>query len=146
MPTRVKATLLENIAFKVKIKDFPEFIMDEPESFHGDDRGPSSAEFLLVAIAGCQGVSFQFCLQKFRIEVEEMTVTVESKMKHVFHEEYEREILNIIHINVIIDVKLKNPEDEEDLLECFGVYQKYCVVTTSIRRGIPVDVKLNHIK
>ncbi len=146
MPTRVKATWIENIAFRVSIKDFPEFIMDEPKAFHGNDMGPSAGEFLLVSIAGCQGVSFMFCLQKFNIEIEEMVVHVESKMKHVWHEEYEREILNIIHINVVIDIKLANPEDEEDLLECFEVYQKYCVVTTSIRRGIPVDVKLNHIK
>jgi len=146
MPTSVKATLLDNIAFKVKIKDFPEFIMDEPKAFHGNDRGPSSGEFILVAIAGCQGVSFQYCLQKFRVEVEELTVNVESKMTHVWNDKYEREILNIVQINVIIDVKLKNPEDEEELLECFDAYKKFCVVTTSVENGIPVNVKLNHFR
>jgi uncharacterized OsmC-like protein len=145
MPTRVKATWMENIAFKVNIKDYPEFIMDEPKEFHGNDKGPSAGEFLLVSIAGCQGVSFKFCLQKFGIETEYMIVHVESKMSHVWHEEFDREILNIVHINVLIDVKLKDPEDQEDLLECFNVFQKYCVVTTSIRRGIPVDVKLNQL-
>ena len=146
MPTRVKATLIENIAFKVNVKDFPEFIMDEPKSFHGNDMGPSAGEFLLVSIAGCQGVSFMFCLQKFGIEVEEIVVNVESKMTHVFREKYEREILNIVKINVVIDVKLKDPEDEEDLLECFEVYRKYCVVTTSVEHGIPYSVELNHLK
>lgn len=146
MPTRVKATLIENIAFKVNVKDFPEFIMDEPKSFHGNDMGPSAGEFLLVSIAGCQGVSFMFCLQKFGIEVEEIVVNVESKMTHVFREKYEREILNIIKINVVIDVKLKDPENEEDLLECFEVYRKYCVVTTSVEHGIPYSVELNHLK
>jgi len=144
MPTRVQATKLDNVTFKVKVKDFPEFIMDEPESFHGNDRGPSAGEYLLVSIAGCQGVSFQFCLQKFGIEVEDMAVTVESKITHVFREKYEREILNIVKINIVIDVKLKNPEDQEDLLECFEVYRKYCVVTTSVENGIPYEVKLNH--
>ncbi|MFX1296856.1 MAG: OsmC family protein [Promethearchaeota archaeon] len=144
MPTRVTATKLENIAFKVKIKDFPEFIMDEPESFHGNNRGPSAGEYLLVAIAGCQGVSFQFCLQKFGIEVEEMIVIVESKMTHVFREKYERKILNIVKINITIDVKLKNQDDEEDLLECFKVYKKFCNVTTSVEYGIPYEVKLNY--
>ncbi|NVM31537.1 MAG: OsmC family protein [Candidatus Helarchaeota archaeon] len=146
MPTRVKATLIENIAFKVNVKDFPEFIMDEPKSFHGNDMGPSAGEFLLVSIAGCQGVSFMFALQKFGIEVEEMVVNVESKMTHIFREKYEREILNIVKINVVIDVKLKDPEDEEDLLECFEVYRKYCVVTTSVEHGIPYSVELNHLK
>ncbi|NVM52062.1 MAG: OsmC family protein [Candidatus Helarchaeota archaeon] len=144
MPTQVKATWVENIAFKVNVKDFPEFIMDEPKSFHGNDLGPSAGEFLLVSIAGCQGVSFMFCLQKFGIEVEEIVVNVESKMAHVFREKYEREILNIVKIDVVIDVKLKDPEDEEDLLECFEVYRKYCVVTTSVEHGIPYEVKLNH--
>ena len=144
MPTRVEAKKLENIAFRVKVKDFPEFIMDEPKAFHGDDRGPSAGEYLLVSIAGCQGVSFQFCLQKFGIEVEDMTVIVESKMTHVFREKYEREILNIVKINVQFDVKLKDPEDEEDLMECFEVYRRYCVVTTSVENGIPYEVTLNH--
>ncbi len=144
MPTRVEAKKLENIAFKVKVKDFPEFIMDEPKQFHGNDRGPSAGEYLLVSIAGCQGVSFQFCLQKFGIEVEDLTVIVESKMTHVFREKYEREILNIVKINVQFDVKLKDPEDEEDLLECFEVYRRYCVVTTSVENGIPYQVTLNH--
>lgn len=145
MPTQVKATWVKNIAFKVNIKDFPEFIMDEPKSFHGDELGPSAGEFLLVSIAGCQGVSFMFCLQKFEIEVEEMIVNVESKMTHVFREKYEREILNIVKLNVRIDIKLKNPDDEEDLLECFEVYRKYCVVTTSVEKGIPYEVELNRI-
>jgi uncharacterized OsmC-like protein len=144
MPTRIEAKKLENIAFRVKVKDFPEFIMDEPKAFHGNDRGPSAGEYLLVSIAGCQGVSFQFCLQKFGIEVEDMTVIVESKMTHVFREKYEREILNIVKINVQFDVKLKDPEDEEDLMECFEVYRRYCVVTTSVEHGIPYEVTLNH--
>ena len=143
MPTRVQATWEKNIAFKVNVKEFPAFIMDEPKAFHGDDLGPSSGEFLLVAIAGCQGVSFMFCLQKFQIEVEELMVTVESKMTHVFREKYEREILNIVKINVHFDIKLKDPEDEEDLYECFAVYRKYCVVTTSVEHGIPYEVNLN---
>lgn len=146
MPTSAKATLINNIGFKVNIKEFPEFVMDEPPEFHGNDRGPSSAEFLLTSIAGCQGTSFQFCLQKFNIEVEEMVVNVESEMHHVWYDEYEREILNITNISVTIDVKLKNPEDEENLLECFNLFQKFCVVSTSIRRGIPIDVQLNHMK
>ncbi|MHA1266336.1 MAG: OsmC family protein [Candidatus Helarchaeota archaeon] len=142
MPTRVKATWIKDIAFKVKVKDFPEFVMDEPKAFHGTELGPSAGEFLLVSIAGCQGVSFMFCLQKFGIEIEEMVVHVESKMTHVFREKYEREILNIVKISVRIDVKLKNPEDEEDLQECFEVYRKYCVVTTSVEHGIPYEVQL----
>jgi len=143
MPTNVRATLIDNIGFKVNIKEFPEFLMDEPPEFHGDNRGPSSAEFLLTAIAGCQGTSFQFCLQKFNIQVEEMVVNVESEMHHVWFEEYERKILITTNVHVSIDVKLKNPDDQENLQECFALFQKFCVVTMSVRRGIPVDVKLN---
>lgn len=145
MPTSVDATWVKNIAFEVQVKDFPKFIMDEPESFHGNNLGPSAGEFLLVSIAGCQGVSFMYCLQKFGIEVEQMIVHVESKMQHVFREKYEREILNIVNLKIVIDVKLKNPEDAEELKECFEVYMKYCVVTTSVEHGIPYEVKLNHL-
>ena len=141
MPARATARLIDNITFKVNIKDFPEFLMDEPKSFHGDENGPSSIEYLCVAVAGCQGTSFQFCLQKFDIELNKMVVICEAEIHHV--DEAGRSMLRITNLHVKIDVELKNPDDEEDLLECFEVYKKYCVVSASIIKGIPIDIKLN---
>lgn len=141
MPARATATLMDNITFKVKIKEFPEFIMDEPEQFHGDNNGPSSIEYLCVAVAGCQGTSFKFCLDKFDIKLEKMVVIVEAEMHHV--EEDGRQMLRITNLHIKIDVDLKNPEeDEEDLYECFAVYKKYCVVSASIIKGIKLDIAL----
>ncbi|MHA1268164.1 MAG: OsmC family protein [Candidatus Helarchaeota archaeon] len=140
MPARAIATLQENITFKVKIKDFPELTMDEPKEFHGDNNGPSSIEFLCTAIAGCQGTSFKFCLDKFGIELNKMIVIAEAEMHHV--EENQRKLLRITNLHVTIETELKDPDDKEDLLECFEVYKKYCVVSASIIRGIAMDVKL----
>ena len=140
MPARVVADLIDNITFNVKIKDFPEFLMDEPTSFHGNDRGPSSIVYLCVAIAGCQGTSFQFCLQKFGVELKTMRVIVEAEIHHV--DEDGRTLLRITNISTKINVELKNEDDEEDLMECFEVYKKYCVVSASIINGINIDVDL----
>ncbi len=140
MPSRATAELQDNITFRVKIKNFDEFLMDEPKSFHGNDNGPSSIEFLCTAVAGCQGTSFKFCLDKFGIDLEKMIIVAEAEMHHV--DENGRKFLRITNINVNITVELKNPDDEEDLLECFDVYKKYCVVSSSIIKGIPIDVKL----
>ncbi|MHA1231148.1 MAG: OsmC family protein [Candidatus Helarchaeota archaeon] len=142
MPARAIAELQDNITFKVKIKDFPEFLMDEPVEFHGNDRGPSSIEFLCTAVAGCNGTSFKFCLDKFGIEVNKMIVIAEAEMHHVDVDG--RSLLRITNLHVKIDVELKNKDDEEDLLECFDVYKKYCVVSGSITKGIPMDISLNH--
>ncbi|MBD3227776.1 MAG: hypothetical protein GF329_06270 [Candidatus Lokiarchaeota archaeon] len=143
MPARAIAKLDKNITFNVKVKDFPELIMDEPPEFHGDNNGPSSIEYLCVAIAGCQGTSFKFCLDKFDLELDDMTVIVEAEMHHV--DENGRSMLRITDLHVKIDVELKNPEeDEEDLLECFAVYKKYCVVSASIINGIKMHIDLDH--
>ena len=140
MPARATAKLINNITFNVKIKDFPEFKMDEPKEFHGNNNGPSSIEYLCVAVAGCQGTSFQYCLQKFDIELNNMEVICEAEIHHI--DEDGRSLLRITDLHVKIKTDLKNPDDKEDLIECFEVYKKYCVVSASIIKGITLNISL----
>jgi uncharacterized OsmC-like protein len=129
-----------NVRFKAKARHFTEIVMDEPPEFHGDDKGPSSIEYLGVAIGGCLGTSFSFCLQKMEVPINDMCLVLDIKMTHV--DQGESNPLRIVNIDADISVTLKN-EDDEDILElCIESFKKYCVVTQSIMSGIPVHVNV----
>ncbi|MHA1372577.1 MAG: OsmC family protein [Promethearchaeota archaeon] len=131
-----------NIGFNASTRQFNEILIDEPAEFHGDDRGPSSVEYLGISIGGCIGTSFAYCLKRMELNVDEFDVDVDVKMTHV--ESEEGNPLRIVKINVNINVKLLDGDDDEDLLNlCIKSVKKYCVVTQSIMRGIPVEISVN---
>ncbi|MHA1785752.1 MAG: OsmC family protein [Candidatus Helarchaeota archaeon] len=140
MPARVRATWLKNLQFEASIKDFPKFIMDEPEQFHGDDTGPSSIELMLSGIAGCIGTSFIYCLNRFGCKYDGLVVETTGEIHH--------NAQNLLRItNIGISMEIKADTDDEDNLEniqvCYEHFAKYCVVTKSVEQGIPFDLKLN---
>lgn len=132
-----------NIRFKAKTRQFSNYIMDEPPQFHGDDKGPSSIEYLGFAIGGCLGTSFTFCLQKMEVPIEDLKLVLDIKMTHV--EEKEANPLRIVNIDVDINVTLEDEEDEDILELCIESFKRYCVVTQSVMGGIPVNVNVKKI-
>jgi uncharacterized OsmC-like protein len=117
--------------------------LDEPESFHGADTGPSSAEYLGTSIGGCLGTSFAYCAQHVDLAIKAIKVTVDVELHH---EEGEtsggKGPLRIAGIKADMAVTLQNDDDADVLELCIESFKKYCVVTQSVMRGIPVDVKI----
>ncbi|MHA1483676.1 MAG: OsmC family protein [Candidatus Heimdallarchaeaceae archaeon] len=60
---KVTLTYSRNLHFKASVRSFEDLNVDEPESFHGTDLGPSAVEYLLIGIGGCLGTTFTHCLQ-----------------------------------------------------------------------------------
>ncbi|MFX0102937.1 MAG: OsmC family protein [Candidatus Hodarchaeota archaeon] len=132
-----------NVRFKAKTRQFSNIIIDEPAEFHGDDKGPSSIEYLGVAIGGCLGTSFSFCLQKMEVPIKDMDLVLDVKMTHV--EEGDKNPLRIVNIDADINVTLENEEDEDILELCIEAFKKYCVVTQSVMGGIPVNINVKKV-
>ena len=59
----------KDLHFKASARNFKDFNVDEPASFHGTDLGPSAVEYLLIGIGGCLGTTFIYCLQKKNIKL-----------------------------------------------------------------------------
>lgn len=137
---RIELDWTGNIGFTAKTRQFDGLAIDEPEEFHGDDRGPSSVEYLGVAIGGCLGTSFSYCLKRMEVPIKTMSIAIDVDLHH--EEIDDGNFLRITGITAEMNVTLKNDEDSELLDLCIESYKKYCVVTQSVIAGIPVDVQI----
>jgi len=80
---KVSLNYTENLHFKASVRQFNDFNIDEPTSFHGTDLGPSSVEYLLIGIGGCLGTTFMYCLQKRNVKMKSVEIEIDGKLSHV---------------------------------------------------------------
>jgi uncharacterized OsmC-like protein len=110
-------------------------VIDEPHPL-GEDRGPSPSRVLGAALASCLGASLLFCLRKGRVEVQGLRSEVRGTMTRNAAGR-----LRIGGIRVTLHVTV--PEDQQPrMARCLGIYEDFCVVTASVRPGIPVEVEV----
>ena len=79
---KVSLKYSENLHFTASARHFDDIHIDEPESFHGTDKGPSPVEFFLIGIGGCLGSTFAYCLQRHNVEIDALEVVVDGLLKH----------------------------------------------------------------
>ena len=136
---RVELDWTKGVAFTAKARQFT-LQLDEPESFHGTDTGPSAAEYLATSIGGCLGTSFAFCVKHVNLPIEAIKVTVDVELHH--GGESGTDPLRITSMVAEIAVTLKDDSDADVFDLCIESFRKYCAVTQSVMNGIPVDVKI----
>jgi uncharacterized OsmC-like protein len=132
-----KIRLARDYEFVAEFPDLPTtpapLVLDEPAPL-GGDRGPNAASVLGAAIGDCLAASLAFCLHKSRVNMDHLEADV---VTHVGRDE--RGKLRIVGI----DVELSPEIDEVDagrLHRCEALFEDFCIVTESVRHGIPVTV------
>ena len=140
MPTKASLTWTNNLGFKAVVKEYPPLDVDEPAQFHGDDRGPSSLEYLCVGIGGCMGTSLVYCLKRFKATFSELKVEAAAEIHHVPPNRMLR--VTALHVDFHITPDPQTPDNIENIQECYEHFAKYCVVTQSVKQGIPFDIQL----
>lgn len=138
---KVVLTYNRNLLFKASVRSFKDFNVDEPESFHGTDLGPSAVEYLLVGIGGCLGTTFIYSLQKRNIELNEFKVLVHGKLSHVGP----KNLLRLVNVDVEIKFSVKETTSKESINKCVKDLRENCIVTNSIADGLPIKVNCNQI-
>ncbi len=108
---------------------------DEPPPL-GDGAAPNAAAVLGAAVGNCLSASLVFCMRKSRLEVLDLTARV---VTHVKRNEQGR--FRISGIDVQITPQLSTV-DPDRFKRCEGLFEDFCVVTESVRRGIPVNVTI----
>ena len=91
---------------------------------------------MAAAAGNCLAASLLFCLQKSRASVGGMKANVAA---HVGRNEAGR--MRISHIDVELESELGDA-DLEKLERCSGLFEDFCVVTQSLRSGVPLNVTL----
>ena len=138
---QVTLTYNRDLHFKASIRSFNDFIVDEPESFHGTNLGPSAVEYLLVGIGGCLGTTFIYCLQKRNIELSECKVLVDGKLSHTGPNEH----LKLVNVDVEMKFSAKETTSKERINKCIKDFRENCIVTSSIAEGLPIKVNCTQI-
>lgn len=135
---RVTVTRAEGFQFDVAFEAAPaapNLVMDEPAPL-GAAAGPNAADLVCGAVANCLAASLLLCLQKSRAEVTRLSATATARI-----ERNEKGRLRIVGIDVQIDPAL-GPGDASKVDRCLGLFEDFCIVTASIRQGIPVTVQV----
>ena len=133
---KVTLTYNRDLHFKASVRSFNDFNVDEPESFHGTNLGPSAVEYLLVGIGGCLGTTFIYCLQKRNIELNECNMLVDGKLSHAGP----KKRLKLVNVDVEMKFSAKGTTSKERINECIKDFRENCIVTNSIADGLPIKV------
>ncbi|HVL57374.1 MAG TPA: OsmC family protein [Burkholderiaceae bacterium] len=134
------AVALQQVAdyeFRVRF-DLPkaaELTVDEPEPL-GQGAGPNAARLIGAAVANCLSSSLLFCIRKFRQNPGTLHADVTG---HLIRNPQGR--MRIGGFDVTI--RLGEPADAIARLDrCAEQFEDFCVVTESVRHGIPVAVRV----
>ncbi len=115
------------------LPDSPPVLLDEPAPL-GDGRGPSAAALLSAAVGNCLAASLLFCLGKARASVDELTARVTT---HLVRNDAGRYRIGRIDVALTAAV---GEDDHNRLTRCQDLFEDFCIVTESVRKGIPVNV------
>ena len=125
---------IKDFQFKVTFNDkLNSLAMDEPPPL-GSDKGPNATNVLSAAIANCLTASLLFCLTKTRVKPISLTTTVTT---HTSRDEKKRIRIDGSHVSIALGLA---DEDQNRLSRCIDLFEDYCIVTQSVRRGIDVTV------
>lgn len=128
----------EGFEFRVRF-DWPgvaELTLDEPEPL-GKRSGPNAARLVAAAVANCLSASLVFCMRsKFKQNPGPVRAMATGRL-----ERNEGGRLRIAGIDVVISLSEKLG-DMPHQARCLEQFEDFCMVTESIRAGIPVAVSV----
>lgn len=133
----VTVRLARGYEFVAEFNDLPgapSILLDEPKPL-GDERGPNAAALIGAAVGNCLAASLTFCLRRARMDVEQLTADVTT---HVTRNDQGRFRISSIDVELAPVVG----GEAHKLERCSDLFEEFCTVTASVKRGIPVHVSL----
>ena len=128
---------LEDYEFKVKFdkKILDDLLVDEPPPL-GGLAGPNPSRLLAVSAANCFSASLLYCIN--RGDVPPASVTTEATVTIVRNE---KKRLRIGRIDVALQMS-EVLSGAPKMKRCMNLFEDFCVVSDSIRNGIPIGVEV----
>lgn len=127
----ISMELVEGYVFKVDFGDFGNILTDEAPPLGGGE-GPNPSGLVAAAVGNCLCASLLFALRKFKDQPQSLSAQVSGQM------ERQDGRWRIALINVTLQVD--SPETLPHLEKALQQFEDFCIVTQSIRQGIPVSV------
>jgi organic hydroperoxide reductase OsmC/OhrA len=114
-------------------------MLDEPEPL-GSSEGPNASRLLVAAAANCLSASLLFCLTKTLDQIPQRSISAKATGR-LIRDEKKRMRIGGIEVQLIIDEEL---EKAVRLKRCMDLFEDFCVVSASIRQGIPISVEVQN--
>lgn len=123
--------------FRIAFDDtpIPEMVTDETAPL-GTDKGPNPSRLLVAAVANCLSASLLFALRKFKNNPGTLVTRARATLGR-----NEEGRLRVQHIAVTLEL----PEavaDYQQAERLLAQFEHFCVVTGSVRDGVPVEVSV----
>jgi uncharacterized OsmC-like protein len=134
---RVTMSRRGGYAFSAGFDDesWPAVMLDEPPPL-GEGGAPNPTRVLGAAVGACLASSLLFCLGKARVEVGDLTATVEGTVARS-----DEGRLRITEMRVTLSPSVAEA-DRDRIQRCVSLFEDFCTVTASVRKGIPVHVEV----
>ncbi|MBN8444496.1 MAG: OsmC family protein [Gammaproteobacteria bacterium] len=130
----LKLSLLNDYQFLVDFGDMGQLQTDEPAPLGSGD-GPNPSRLLGAAIANCLAASLLFAIRKFKEDPGTLTVDVSGEM--------ERQNGRLRISSVKVNLHLGNESTAiPHIQRALAQFEDFCVVTQSVRQGIPIAVEV----
>ncbi|MBS7651873.1 MAG: OsmC family protein [Candidatus Bathyarchaeia archaeon] len=138
-PFRVELSLEKGFRFRAEfgLEGVPSLYLDEPKPL-GEGSGPNASMLLAAAVGNCLSASLLYCLRRSRIEVSKLEAKAEGIIARNERGRWRVKELSV-ELNPIIE-----GDHQKEMERCIGIFEDFCIVTESIRKGIPVKVKINY--
>lgn len=125
---------LQGFEFKTTFDwDVATLLLDEPEPI-GGRKGPNAARLVSAAVGNCLSASLLFCLEKAKQQIRSFKTEVTGT---IVRNERKRLRLSRIDVHIAVDIDASEPER---VTRCIELFEDYCVVSASIRKGMDVNV------
>lgn len=116
-------------------KRAPDVLMDEPPPL-GEQAGPNASRMLAAAAADCLSASLLFCI--FKEEPPANCLRAEATCIMIRNEK-KRLRIGGLEVKLILSDLVK---ENARFARCKTLFEDFCVVSASIRQGIPMKVTL----
>ncbi len=128
---------LEGYEFRVRFDwdKAADLIMDEPAPL-GEMQGPNAARLLAAAAANCLSASLLYCVAKHEVPPDSLKTSATCRMVR-----NDKKRLRIGGLDVRMTVA-DEVATAARMARCKELFEDFCVVSSSIRDGIPISVEL----
>jgi len=136
MTARVSLKPEGGYRFRVEM-DRPEWglVVDEPPPL-GEGAGPNPARLVATALGHCLASSLRYCLERARVAAQ-ISAQVDVEIRR-----NDRGRWRITGAQAQLDLSGADAAPRGPLDRCLQLFEDFCIVTASVRQGIPVDVRV----